>query len=165
MLESFADSRKDAGQKAHSNNIEQLRHFVRRSNILQCVLQTDGSGTHELLQTIQLLFIPWSLEFALDCPTHSFPSSQQVVYSHPESTPLFLDKYKTHVNMSFLLHITNFFKYHMTHQQEATLFVPFNDLEASEKPRVWQSHLEQGTKKLGKSWKGSYGKPHWRLAK
>lgn len=140
--------------------MEQLRYFARKSNILQCVLQIDDPGAHELLQTIQLLFIPWSLGFALDCPTHSFPSSQQVVYSHPESNRLFLDKYKTHVNITFLLHITNFFKYHMTHQEEATLFVPFSDLEKNEKPKVWQSHLEQGTRKLGRSWKGSYGKLH-----
>lgn len=152
------DTAREAAPNPHSKNMEQLRCFVRKSNILQCILQIDGPGAHELLQTIQLLFFPWSLELAIDCPTMSFPSSQQVVYSHPETIPLFLDKYKTHVNINFLLHITNFFKYHMTQQQEATLFVPFHDLEDSEKPKVWQNRLEQGTRKLGKSWKGSYGK-------
>lgn len=90
--------------------------------------------------------------------TISFPASQQIVYSHPETYPLFLDKHKTRVNINFLLHITNFFKYHMTQRQEATLFVPFQDLEENAKPKAWQNKLEQGLRKLGNSWKGSYGK-------
>lgn len=155
------DTPRNAVPKLHSKNLEQLRGFVQRSNILKSILQMDGS--HELLQTIQLLLIPWSLEFKLGCPVHSFSSSQQAVYSHPETNPLFLDKYKTHVNITFLLHITNFFKYHMTHEQEATLFAPFHDLEDDEKPKLWQKYLEQGTRKLGETWKGSYGEPKCRL--
>lgn len=147
-------------EKPYSKNLEQLRSYIRRSNVLRCVLRTRGRGSHGLLQTIQLLLLPWSLEFAPECPTLGFTKSQQVVYSHPERYPLFMDKYKTLVNITFLLHISNFFKYHMTQPQEATLFNPFHDLEDEEKPKMWQSHLEQGTSKLGKSWKGSYGKLH-----
>lgn len=134
-----------------------LRYFTRRSNILQCVLQ-GGSKVHELLQIIQLLFFPWSLDIAMNYPTINFPASQQIVYSHPQKTPLFRDKHKTRVNINVLLHIANFFKYHMTQQQEATLFVPFQDLEENEKPKVWCNQLGQGLQKLGKSWKGSYCK-------
>ena len=162
MLESYIDTLQE-DTRPHSRNMDQLRYFTRRSNILQCVLQ-HGPKAHELLQIIQLLFFPWSLDMAMNYPTINFPASQQIVYSHPEEIQLFRDKHKIRVNISFLLHVTNFFKYHMTQQQEATLFVPFQDLEDSEKPKVWQSKLEQGIKKLGKSWKGSYGKLHCRLA-
>lgn len=147
-----------------SNNMERLNYFTRRSNLLRCVLQLDGSKVHGLLQVVQLLFFPWSLDLAMNYPTISFPASQQIVYSHPEKNPLFRDKHKTRVNLNVLLHITNFFKYHMTQQQEATLFVPFQDLEENEKPKIWQSKLEQGIRKLAKSWKGSYGKLHKTLA-
>lgn len=143
--------------------MDQLRHFTRRSNILQCVLRY-GPKAHELLQVVQLLFFPWSLDMAMNYPTINFPASQQTVYSHPEEIHLFGDKHKTRVNINFLLHITNFFKYHMTQPQEASLFLPFQDLEDNEKPKVWQSKLEQGIQKLGKSWKGSYGKLHCKLA-
>lgn len=93
----------------------------------------------------------------MDCPTYGFPASQQVAYSHPDAHPLFLDSCKKKVNIPFLLHISNFFKYHMTREEEATLFHHFRELEDYEKPKVWQGRLEQGTRKLNKSWKGSYG--------
>ena len=111
-----------------------------------------------LLQTIQLVFTHFSMEYATECPSSAFPESQLAVYSHPDNYPIFLDASKSTINAEFLLHTANFFKYHMTRVDECTLYIPFVRLEWVEKPRGWQSSLGQGMMKLGKSWKGSYGK-------
>ena len=66
------------------------------------------------------------------------------------------------INTIFLLHIVNFFKYHLTNETEDTLFRAYSQLGNSQKPRAWDGPLQQGrgipgVKKLGRHWKGSYG--------
>ena len=90
--------------------------------------------------------------------TYGFPVSQHVVYAHPKAQPMFLDENMRKVNVEYLLHIVNFFKYHMTREEEATLYPFLCNLEDSEKPRRWEGRLTQGVKQIGSSWKGSYGK-------
>lgn len=91
-----------------------------------------------------------------------FPHSQIAVYGHPEQYPLFLDN-GFQVNIDLLMHTANFFKYHMTREDENTLFTLFKELKDDQKPRAWDSQLQQGrgvpgVKKIGSHWKGSYGK-------
>ncbi|MCJ1427607.1 hypothetical protein MMC29_005510 [Sticta canariensis] len=161
VIDSFSNGRRGASGESVSNNITCLRYFVRRSNLLQSVFGWPSSKykSNNLLQVIQLLFMHWSLEFSLDCPTYGFPNSQRAVYSHPNELPMFGD-YKLDVNIELLLHIANFFKYHLTSEEEATLFYPFKDLAADQKPRTWKSRIGQGLSEIGSTWKGSYAYLH-----
>lgn len=162
-LESFIGNRTDSSGKQVSNNILYLRHFIRKSNLLhnvfdpRCEMVESSLLEPSLLQTIRLLFTHWSLEFPLDCPTFGFPDSQRAAYSHPDEDPLF-GRYKLSVNVDLLLHIANFFKYHIATKEEATLFHPFNDLPDDDKPRAWKGQIQDGLREIGRSWLGSYGK-------
>lgn len=62
------------------------------------------------------------------------------------------------VNLDLVGQIAQFFKYHMSVPEERTLFEPFWFLNKEERPKMWTSQLMQGSQKLGRHWKGSYGK-------
>ena len=147
-----------------SNNIRELRRFVQRTNVLDKVLSTfyHGPNINPLLQTLQLVFTHWQLDRSLQIQTYGFSYSQRAVYGHPDDYPMFLDNDRFRVNIEFLLHTANFFKYHITHEQENTLFSLFEELEEGQKPRAWEGPIQQGrgipgVKRLGTHWKGSYG--------
>lgn len=127
--------------------------------MLQIIFRAPGDtyGATLLLEAVQLLFVPWSLEFSLDYPTWDFPKSQANAYSHPDILPMF-GIFRANVNLGLILHISNFFKYHMTSPEEATLFYPFKELAEDQKPRAWEGPIVQGVRAIGRSWKGSYGK-------
>ena len=91
-------------------------------------------------------------------PGDLYPISQKAVYAHPEqAVGLFTyDKYMS-VNLDLLSHLSNFFKYHITCYEEASLFDVYEALGESEKPDVWDSQILQGPQKLRKHWKGTFG--------
>lgn len=70
---------------------------------------------------------------------------------------MFLDKYMRRINIEYVLHIANFFKYHMVRSEEHTLYQDVWMLAEDQKPKIWEEKLEDGTKPLGRYWKGSYG--------
>ncbi len=107
--------------------------------------------------TIQLLLTHWSLDLGLACQTFSFPYSQKAVYGHPKDFPIVLDKHMRVINIEYLLHIANFFKYHMIRIEESTLYYDVLALEDEEKPIAWREKLEDGVRQLGRHWMGSYG--------
>ena len=111
-----------------------------------------------LLATIQLMLTHWSLRLRFRNTTHSFYFSQHTVYAHPSVQLLFLDSNKSLVNVGFLLHVVNFFKYHITKEDEQTAFGVYCALANGEKFKAWDGPLTQGLKKLGSDWKSSYGK-------
>lgn len=113
--------------------------------------------------TIQLLFTHWSLDHELACQSYSFAYSQMAVYGHPIKFPMFLDKQMRVVNIKYLLHIANFFKYHMTRREESTLYCDVSALEDEEKPMAWKEKLKGGVRELGKHWMGSYGEACYRI--
>lgn len=63
----------------------------------------------------------------------------------------------TTINIFLLVHIVNFFRTHLKNESRSEIFDKFKDLAEDEKPNVWQGPLKQGTGKLGRSWKGTYG--------
>ena len=146
--------------RKHSNNIAHLHHFVKASNLLDVFLskvhRSDANG--RLLQTLQLVLTHCQLDLSIRSRIGGFGCSQQVVYSHPANMPMFLDK-KWNLNLEYLLHIVNFFKYHMKTETENTLYPLLCDLENLERPQAWNRPISQGcgVKPLGTNWKGSYG--------
>ncbi|MCJ1436286.1 hypothetical protein MMC27_005664 [Xylographa pallens] len=75
--------------------------------------------------------------------------------SHPLEFPLFTDGLlKSKLNLDNLLHIVNFFKYHITSYDEHSLHAGFHTLPDDEKPKAWDSPVKAGLQKLGTHWKG-----------
>ena len=89
--------------------------------------------------------------------TYGFPYSQQAVYSMPAENPLFTNGTP---NMEYILHIANFFRFHIKTAEENTLHKAFSALQDKHKPQAWKRAPFQGlgVKPLGKQWKGAYGK-------
>ena len=105
-----------------------------------------------------------SLSFAVPSPVVlSFDESQKAAYMDFESTPLFSGYGGLEVNMTWALHIVNFFRYHMLRDCEATLCPAFRDLskvrDGTEMPQLWKDQLssKDDLVPLGQHWKGSYG--------
>ncbi len=109
-----------------------------------------------LMQTIQVLCAPSLLSFEPTRETVNFPTSQSIVYSTAAQHPIFHGCHGLDVNMDFVLHNINFWKYHMLREAEGTLYYAFSELEDDERPRWWDNGLQQGVKTLGRHWKGSY---------
>lgn len=166
-LESFAQGPKlhDEHTISNTKNIGLLLRFISATNILECVFQHPPGYTpyNPRLLAVQLLLMHWSLlpEYAFH--TYSFAHSQQAVYGTPNKFPIFTDTHMRNVNIEYLLHIANFFKYHITRSEEHTLFTDFCALDGDERPIPWTERLESGVKEFGKHWMGSYGKAYARL--
>lgn len=161
-LETFANvlcDRRDSFGDRISNNLEKLRYFIRKSDLLEAVFRWRGGleSVDPLLKMAHLLFTHWSLEFSFEIPTYGFSESQQAVYSHPDEVPMFEDDLMT-VNIDLLLHVANFFKNHITSIHDYTLFSQYQQLAEDQKPRSWKNRIQQGVTRLGRSWKGSSGK-------
>ncbi|MCJ1365269.1 hypothetical protein MMC16_004390 [Acarospora aff. strigata] len=163
VVESFGQVSHARGceTKTFSKNLQVVHRFVKSTNLLDDIFRfPPEKGAHNpLLIMVQLLFTHCSLDPNLACETYSFAYSQKAVYGHPEDFPMFLDKHMRHINTEYLLHIANFFKYHMIRSEEHTLYHDVLALADEEKPIAWAERLENGTKQLGKHWMGSYAFP------
>lgn len=122
----------------------------------------EKSNINPLLQTLQLVLTHLQLNVPSVKASQAlgFAYSQSAVYSHPDDFPMFSANGTWQIGTNLLLHIANFFKHHLTLQGESTLYELFSQLKSHEKPKAWDSRLVQGggVRKLGKHWKGTYGK-------
>lgn len=110
-----------------------------------------------LLFTIWVVLAPamLSLEFE-HLRTFQFPDSQLMAYGTAEKIPIFGGCNGLDINMEWVLHLLNFWKYHMLRAEENTLYHAYKQLEEDEMPRFWDRQLKSGGNVLGKRWKGSY---------
>lgn len=131
---------------------------------LRFAYHKEQSNINPLLQTLQLVLTHLLLDISSvkASPVLGFAYSQFVVYSHPDVFPMFSTNGTWQISTELLLNIANFFKHHLTQEGE-TLYELFSQLKAHEKPKAWNSRLVQGggVKKLGKHWKGTYGRSPW----
>lgn len=150
--------------KHPSNNLKVIQDFVQRSGMLRKKVYSleEKSNINPLLQTLQLVLTHLDLNTPPvgAGPSLGFAYSQFAVYSHPVDFPMFSANGTWQISKNLLLHIANFFKHHLTQKGENTLYELFRQLEPHEKPKAWDSRLVRGggVKKLGKHWKGTYGK-------
>jgi len=143
-----------------------IRHFTDNHDILRYVLippkrpsrrsEEVSSRPDPLLCAVQIVLAPRLFELDYMQGHFSFPVSQSIVYGSAEEIPIFTGCNGLDVNMEWLLHQVNFWKYHMLREEECSLFKPYTDLEDDERPRFWSEQLTQGYNQLGKHWKGSY---------
>ena len=118
----------------------------------------DGqSSVNPLLQAIQIIFTPRMLMLDSVADTvFSFPETQRAVYATVKERPIFGGVHGLDIDMDWVLHQVNFWRYHMTRKEECTLYNTFNSLEDAETPRFWNKQLCQDRPELGLQWKGSY---------
>ena len=156
-----------------SANLTHLKRFLIANNLLTIIFEppkvkagrfsskrsSDLVKPTPLLLTLQVICAPMLLSFEPHLVNEhwAFPDSQCAVYSTANIHPMFIGCNDLDVNMEFILHNLNFWKYHMVREVENTLFYAFEELDECDRPRWWSSQLQQGTtRKLGKHWKGSY---------
>ncbi|KFX91484.1 hypothetical protein O988_07727 [Pseudogymnoascus sp. VKM F-3808] len=86
-----------------------------------------------------------------------FMASQEHVYKCLTEAPLFTGRNKHEINFPWLLHVVNFFKFHLkTPDGEGILAHMYQQLEKSELPTAWTGKIKGGTQKLGPHWKGAF---------
>ncbi|KAH7383643.1 hypothetical protein BKA64DRAFT_760510 [Cadophora sp. MPI-SDFR-AT-0126] len=116
-----------------------------------------ANDKNTLVYVIQLLLTPFSLHPA-SCNTKvgHFDISQYQAYSTAKVQPVFNGLYKQQVNIRWLLHIVNFFKFHLKSKGEGLLAHEYRLLENDEFPQFWPGHIKGGTQPLARHWKGAH---------
>lgn len=63
-----------------------------------------------------------------------------------------------HVNVRLLLHMINFFQFHLKAKDEGVLAYYYESLALDQVPRPWIGTIKGGVQRLGRHWKGIYSK-------
>ncbi|TAQ86739.1 hypothetical protein B7494_g4941 [Chlorociboria aeruginascens] len=164
-------------QIVQGKNLEYIRKLLSRdppgrdyeyTDILEAVLNTENNWNMESLVTarsegslvliIQLCLTSLSLD-PQSCNTKvsHFDLSQAEVYTCPNDQPIFMGAGKQDLNVRWLLHVVNFFKFHFKAAKgEGILSHAYRDLAPEEVPQPWIGKLKEGTQQLGSHWKGAY---------
>lgn len=136
-----------------------LQRFLKESHILDtfntCIEPSKKQCTRDL-QALHVCFTHWYLGSWGKLPRVSFcsfPLSQIVAYSKPVDFPIFLDDgdlTAAKVNMPAILHMINFWRFHMRDWNENNT-----------RPKGWTSPIvnkHNSLKGLSRLWRGTYGK-------
>ncbi|KAH6678571.1 hypothetical protein B0J14DRAFT_688649 [Halenospora varia] len=109
-----------------------------------------------LIFVIQLILTPISLHpHFCNAKVSHFDLSQYQVYTTTKSQPLFVGRFKQDINVRWLLHTVNFFKFHLkAGVGEGILSDAYNNLDPHQYPQPWVGPIRSGTHILGKNWKG-----------
>jgi hypothetical protein len=154
-----------------SRNLIHLYKFVVNHNLIGDVL-VDARMPNALrrwnpmLIVMQLMVTPFILSLAWQFPVRSFPISQKAVYEDMAKHPLLMGRDGERVNVELALHIVNFFKYHFT-QNTQPMHANYEALDPSQRPQMWDDHLDDNPKKIEGYWLGAYSKrivpiePEW----
>lgn len=87
---------------------------------------------------------------------YGFEYSQKMVYECARRAPIFNRRHQ--VNMEWVVHTINFFKYHMLRSEEHTLYGVYSALDDASRPKPWKQQLKPGLRELNGLWKGTYGR-------
>jgi hypothetical protein len=121
----------------------------------------SGNTTGGLLYVVQLCLAPFTLYPSLCKNCSSFDCSQGQVYATNAQQPIFQGRYKMEVNVRWLLHVVNFFKFHLKAADEGLLSHAYKALDLDQVPQPWIGQIPQTkpqTQPLGAYWKGAHGK-------
>lgn len=158
-----------ASVQQSSLNIRYLTVFALRNSDILCKIfrpvrkQRSGKRSetpNDLLHTMQVMFAPLILNLQTpNLEVYRYPDSQRAAYATRLDQPLFRGLEELEVDMEWVLHQINFWKYHMVRREESTLFVSFENLKEEEMdtPRMWEHsiHAENGRipQHIGRIWK------------
>lgn len=162
--ESFqGPSETDRHGRPRCKNQDRLLEFVVRSKLLLNDRCLPPPGRNELdcvdpmLLAVKLMCSHFLFELE-GVPHHVFGmgESQQAVYTASNHAKMFHGPTHTSVNMEWLSHCLNFFRYHMMSEDAQTLHGSISELSEVQKPSVWQEPLRTGAYPLVRHWKGTY---------
>jgi hypothetical protein len=103
------------------------------------------------LTLLHLIFHP---DYCLSRPSVAV-ISQEVVYRSQIFEPIFNEVRIDELNIFWLLHVVNHFKFHLKQRREGILEHVYRALAKDSLPRAWTGILKNETTKLGKKWKGA----------
>lgn len=112
---------------------------------------TKVSHSNELVHILQVCLAQYYLG-KKTTKSGRFESSQFHVYSHVQ--PMFLDS-KNHINARLLLHIINFFRFHLN-EDEGLLIDEYPYLHPEHLPHPGIGAIKDGVQPLGRHWKGVF---------
>jgi hypothetical protein len=113
-----------------------------------------------LLIQLTLLYIAFDIDISIRKP-RAVADSQQQAYKCKSDEPVFVGGQSQMPNLPWLLHVANFFRYHIKTPKEGVLNFNFMELEPYVRPRAWAGKLETG-KIPGRRWISTYSKSMFR---
>ena len=117
----------------------------------------SASTAESLVYVIQLCLTPFSLHpETCNHKISHFDISQYQAYERSSEQPMFVGKFKQDINPRWLLHVVNFFKYHLKAGGEGLLEHAYSDLDSNQYPQPWAGLIQPGVLPLGSHWKGAY---------
>jgi len=180
-----ADSNASKSLDAHGNevitdrNLDYIRKYVSGadvwgggnfSDIIDATLNTENVGDRwgvitqkdkgSFVLVIQLCLTTIALHPKY-CkkPVSRFDESQAEVYASPTQVDMFIGRWKENVNLRWVLHAINFFRFHLKAGNGEGLFThAYEQLASYELPQPWLGKLKAGTREIGNHWKGIYRK-------
>ena len=112
-----------------------------------------------LVLVVQLCLAWLFLDYEIVIQFRNFHQSQAQAYADDSKQPVFVGKWKTYINVRWLLHTLNFFACHLkVGRNEGVLCDDYFGLPNCQLPQPWVGKLQDETQALGTSWKGAYSK-------
>jgi len=143
-----------------SSNLTKMTDFCRKfPQFLGCIFKPAYSMPSTSMQLAQILLSSLSLDpYLILQDVWQFDTTQKLVYESPAAAPIFKGVNNDQVNIFWVLHVINFFRYHCLRPVESTLHPPYAALEASQRPGFWKQPIDNNPRPfVGKVWKGTYG--------
>ncbi|KAL8818912.1 MAG: hypothetical protein Q9223_002552 [Gallowayella weberi] len=158
--------------KTVSLNVQQLWRFMKKSNLLHDGFRWTRFGEHptdRLLQVIQVFFFGWNIWCSRYKLTAAYPESlRRTAYSIENSERIALADprkklvdAKGQINFTDLSHLTNFWKFHMTMNDDGPLHRILNQMPAEQNPMSFSGALMKHSPhpRLAKKWQGALFDP------
>lgn len=159
--ESFAGAQ--PGDRRNCLNMLRLKEFVLESRLLLGGRRPPPPKPHEhaainvSLGAVRLMATHFLFDRAFQPEIwFAIDDAQRAVYAATNEAPLYLGPKKDILNVQWVLHCLNFFRYYMTVPEASDLHEAIQELDKSQRPSPWDGPLKSGTYALGNHWKGTY---------
>lgn len=147
----------DAPLQCH--NMARLEDFTFDSIILLGGRRTFSTRrTHPLLLTVKVMLMHFlvSTHMCNFGGWYALDEAQKMIYAPTNEAPLYLEPNKETVNMEWVFHCMNFFRYYMRTMGASQLYYNLEHLEDDQRPSPWTKPLKSGSYPLKTHWKGTY---------
>lgn len=119
----------------------------------------SAASEGSLVLVVQLCLSYLFLDYDIKTSFNHFHVSQVEAYADHAKQPVFVGKWKSDINVRWLISTLNFFTYHFKSSPgEGVLCHEYGALPRDQLPQPWLGKLHNGTQILGSNWKGAYSK-------
>ncbi|KAI9739003.1 MAG: hypothetical protein M1818_005317 [Claussenomyces sp. TS43310] len=175
FMNEYANRADRIGQSGGTNILDAM---CRTESLFRSAKHSRSSGkTASLPLLIQLCLLHVSLDPHPGSPLsgaqqrarmsrlHHCHEAQEQVYKCFSHEPIFLGGSRNEINVIWLLHVANFFKFHLLKDDSEGIYADgYINMEKGNLPRAWTGRLKNGAQQLSKRWKGTYCYlPEWEL--